>query len=160
MRPPLRRFWDRVEKTDTCWLWTGPLKPTGYGTQVSVRGVLYSPHRYAWIETNGSIPDGLQIDHKCRNRRCVRPSHLRVVNQRTNVLCGEGFAAQNARKKRCPRGHAYVVRKNGRMGLQRQCLICRRKRALERYHRLRALALAAGSPSLFDILETKQKNVG
>lgn len=149
MRPPLRRFWDRVEKTKTCWNWTGPLS-RGYGRHICVRGVRYSPHRYAWIEKHGPIPEGLQIDHKCRNRRCVRPSHLRVVDQRTNVLCGNGPAAKNARKKHCPKGHAYVVRKNGRMGLQRQCLVCRCERAKARYHRRRltALALAAGSGDL------------
>jgi hypothetical protein len=126
------RFWSYVEKTTTCWNWTGATSK-GYGL-LWMRGRRIRAHRYAWQEKRGPIPDGLQIDHLCRNRRCVKPSHLRVVDQRTNILCGDAPTAQNARKTRCPKGHGYIVRKNGRMGLQRQCLTCRRERELRRYY--------------------------
>lgn len=129
----LLRFWRLVTKTETCWLWNGRRKATGYG-RLNIDGQSVAAHRYAWEEQNGPIPKGLQIDHLCRVRNCVRPSHLRVVDQRTNVLCGESPPAQNARKTHCPRGHHYQIRRNGSMGLQRQCLVCRSERELRRYY--------------------------
>lgn len=137
-------FWNRVTKSDDCWIWTGPVNHGGYG-RASMDGKGIAAHRYAWEETNGPIPSGLQIDHLCRNRLCVRPSHLRVVDARTNVLCGIAPPAINARKTHCPRGHEYVVRKNGRIGLQRQCLICRRERAIQRYYATKTAGSSAGS---------------
>lgn len=74
----------------------------------------------------GPIPEGLVIDHLCRNRGCVNPDHLEAVTQRENILRGEGLAAANARKTHCPKGHPYsgenlyVVPSSGR----RQCRIC------------------------------------
>lgn len=54
------------------------------------------------------IPDDLQLDHLCRNRLCVNPSHLEPVTCRENVLRGNGRCAANAKKTHCPRGHAYA----------------------------------------------------
>src|SRR5450755_3951408 len=72
------RFWARVDKqTDGCWVWTGALR-TGYGT-LSVSGKNVPAHRFSYELLVGIIPDGLQIDHLCRNRACVNPEHLEPV---------------------------------------------------------------------------------
>ena len=65
-------------------------------------------HRVMWEKWHGkSIPEGMTIDHLCRNRACFNPLHLEVVTLRENILRGESLAAANAKKTRCPRGHAY-----------------------------------------------------
>lgn len=77
------RFWSRVRKTETCWLWTGPLYD-GYG-RIKRGRTIWPVHRMAWVMAGGEIPEGMQIDHKCRNRACVRVSHLQVVTQALNA---------------------------------------------------------------------------
>lgn len=67
-----------------CWLWSGAMSPEGYGR---LGGRQYA-HRAVYEHLVGEIPLGLQIDHLCRNRRCVRPSHLDVVASRENTLRG------------------------------------------------------------------------
>jgi hypothetical protein len=141
------RFWSRVERTPTCWLWRGALR-RGYGN-FSAGGEVMAVHRYSWERANGPIPDGLQIDHICRVRNCVRPSHLRVVDQRTNVLAGIAPTAENARKTHCPKGHEYTRRWNGRMGWQRVCTTCRSENARRRYQA--AKSCPPGVPSGQDL---------
>jgi len=78
-------FWSRVNKTDGCWLWTGATL-RGYGRRSGRR----PPHerichRYAWIITNGPIPDGIHVLHRCDNPSCVRPDHLFLGTHQDNV---------------------------------------------------------------------------
>lgn len=72
-------------------------------------------HRRAYREARGAIPEGLVLDHLCRNRWCCNPDHLEPVTNAENILRGESPPAKNARKERCPNGHgpeerAAVVR--------------------------------------------------
>jgi hypothetical protein len=72
-----QRFWAKVEKTDSCWLWTAALSK-GYGIfRVQPRTV--RAHRLAYELLVGPIPDGHDLDHLCRNRACVNPAHLEPV---------------------------------------------------------------------------------
>jgi len=78
-----QRFWERVEKTDTCWLWTGAKGPFGHGN-IRRRPVTWMTHRLSWEWAYGPIPDGLWVLHKCDVPACVRPDHLFLGTQRDN----------------------------------------------------------------------------
>ena len=105
----IERFLSRAfpEPNSGCWLWTGPMRPRGYGASNICPGEQLA-HRAAYRLLVGPIPDGLTIDHLCRNRACVNPVHLEPVVNRENVLRGYGPTAENARKDACIRGHAYT----------------------------------------------------
>lgn len=133
---PRARFWRRVNRTDDCWLWTGT--PSGSYGRIRVNGVRVQAHRFAYTEIAGRhIPDGLHLDHLCRNRLCVNPDHLEPVTHRENCLRGVSPAAQQARQTECSQGHPLAgdnlhVRRG-----KRECKTCRRdygarRRALNR----------------------------
>lgn len=102
--PRRERFWTRVDKSGECWLWVGSLDQDGYGKygRPTMRA-----HIFAYTTEVGPVPDGLELDHLCRNRRCVRPLHLEPVTNAVNVLRGEGPSAMNARKIQCDAGHPF-----------------------------------------------------
>jgi hypothetical protein len=77
------RFWSKVDKTETCWLWTGSKKPCGHG-QCWVNGQLRLSHRVSWILSGKTIPEGHVIRHKCRSKNCVNPEHLETGTQAEN----------------------------------------------------------------------------
>lgn len=83
------RFWAKVQKTDACWLWTGAPNSTGYGA-MSLEGHRDYVHRHSYRLVNGPIPDSMEVDHKCHNRLCVRPDHLRVVTHTENAQNHQG----------------------------------------------------------------------
>jgi hypothetical protein len=80
------RFWPKVDMTGDCWLWTASLDCNGYGKigAGGDRGRTLCAHRVAWELVRGAIPDGLEIDHICRMRTCVRPDHLRLTSRKQN----------------------------------------------------------------------------
>jgi hypothetical protein len=124
------RFWSYVEQEPNsgCWLWTGAINGCGYGF-ISVSGEMHRAHRVAFELCRGAIPEGLQLDHLCRVRRCVNPDHLDPVSQRENVLRGTGITAANAAKTHCPRGHAYADNAYVRPGrTDRECRLCNKER--------------------------------
>jgi hypothetical protein len=88
------RFWAKVNKTDTCWLWTAGQNENGYGV-FRVAGRLTGAHRVAYKLEHGSIPAGAVVDHICHVRHCVRPEHLRAVTQKQNAEHKKGVAANN-----------------------------------------------------------------
>lgn len=99
------RLYGRTVMNGECWEFTGALTK-GYG-RINANGRQRLAHCVSYELQVGDVPDGLQLDHTCRNRRCVNPSHLRPVTQRENILCGESPAAKNARKTHCKRGHLF-----------------------------------------------------
>lgn len=127
----MERFWAKVDKTDTCWLWTATVTKGGYGMFYFNGHHVYA-HRFAYEWFVGPIPAGLQIDHVrsrgCRHRHCVNPAHLEAVTQRENLLRGDTISARAAAATHCPQGHPYSgdnlqVRKTGK----RNCRECHRE---------------------------------
>lgn len=98
------RFWSKVEKTDGCWVWRGTLTKTGHG-HFWLEGRMVRAHRLSYTMLVGEIPNGLSLDHLCRDKLCVNPAHLEAVPQIENVLRGAGPTAENAKKEVCKNGH-------------------------------------------------------
>lgn len=92
------RFWSKVTKTDTCWLWAAASERNGYGAirEPGTGRMLYA-HRLAYEWLVGPIPEGLHIDHLCNVRRCVNPSHLEAVTQQENNV--RSWARRTAKRE-------------------------------------------------------------
>jgi len=132
---PKIRFFKRVEKTKTCWNWTGAIwntKPQPYGcfiikAKYKVFSIRVKAHRYSYELFKGPIPEGLQIDHLCRNTLCVNPDHLEAVTPKVNTLRGISVSAINARKTHCLNGHLFDEKNTRFHKNKRHCRTCRRE---------------------------------
>lgn len=119
------RLWSKVDKTGACWVWQGSVFGKGYGV-FTFEGRRYIVHRLSYELVNGPIPDGLVIDHLCRNQLCVRPDHLEAVTHRVNILRGIGYTAVAARKTHCKRGHEFTPENTVKSTNGRWCRECKR----------------------------------
>jgi hypothetical protein len=122
-----------------CWIWTGGTTGhrAAYGT-MKVRGKRVMAHRYLFEKARGPIPQGMEMDHLCRNPSCVNPSHLEAVTHKENMNRGNAPSAIAKRTGLCPKGHQLegrnlFIRKNGK----RTCMECKRatERAWEARHK-------------------------
>ena len=105
-----------------CWVYDGARSPEGYG-----RFRTLYVHRLSYTHHNAPIPEGMVVDHLCRNRACWRPDHLDMVTQRVNVLRGESPGAKIRLSGTCARGHSGDTWVSAD-GKRRQCRICSRER--------------------------------
>lgn len=114
-----------------CWLWKASRNGGGYGMACPRgRGQMYAAHRVIYELLVGPIPPGLEIDHVCRQRGCVNPSHLRPCTPRENSTApgAKTKLAIQLATTRCPRGHAYDELNTYVWQGQRHCRICRHAR--------------------------------
>lgn len=129
----VERFWAKVLKTDSCWIWQGYKNPiTGYGT-IEINKKPHLVHRISYeLFNNIKLPNGheVEINHICRNRLCVNPTHLELVTHRENTLKGIGITALHAITTHCPKGHPYnELNTYHRPDGGRDCKICSRERS-------------------------------
>lgn len=141
------RFWPKVNKDGQlpehrpelgpCWVWTGSLDKDGYGRLRGVGGrssLVISSHRLSWERVNGPLPDNLEFDHLCRNRRCCNPTHLEAVTHAVNVKRGNCPSTVLHRAGLCKRGHVqgqestYYHKTGPRAGNASYCLVCAREK--------------------------------
>lgn len=117
-RAALRHLDDaRANGGSGCWLWPGPMWPTGYGRCNGPDGEVV-PHRLAWKTWVGPIPEGMTIDHlchtkaftpcvigvKCQHRRCVNPAHMELVSRRENSR----RMHRHLPSGKCKHGHSHA----------------------------------------------------
>jgi HNH endonuclease len=140
---PEQRFWSFVNKNGlasaarpelgACWLWTGGTTD-GYGI-FSLDGRSDHAHRVAYRWLVGEPAPGLELDHLCRVRCCVRPDHLEAVTHGVNVRRGVSPWAANAAKTHCDNGHEFTKANTRMYRGRRICRECARQSSLDQYYR-------------------------
>jgi hypothetical protein len=126
-----QRFWAKIRIDGDCWIWTAFKDHYGYG-RFKVgghHGKPVSAHRYAYEKLVGAIPEGLVIDHLCRNRACVNPAHMEPVSNEENKQRGYPYRQIGAayhKTRPCPKNHdlSELAVKPG----SRRCKACERER--------------------------------
>ena len=105
-----------------CWLWKGN-KANGYG-KFKLNSKDLRAHRLAYLYWKGEIPEGLVLDHLCRNPACVNPNHLEPVTIKENLMRGFGACAIHARKTHCIHGHEFTPENTYFDKIGRHCRMC------------------------------------
>lgn len=134
------KFWLQTRLRGECLEWVGHRTQEGYG-RFSSKGLVafgrnHTAHHIAYELLVGPIPEGLVVDHLCRNRACVSVHHLRATSNKENTLSGNSPFAKNSRKTHCKWGHPLTEANVYHWrGLGRHCRTCQRRRMRAYYQR-------------------------
>ncbi len=128
----LDRLWSKVEFTTDCWNYLGGKGSGGYG-RFWLNKKIVLPHRLAYEQYKGKIPEGLVIDHLCKNPSCVNPSHLEAVTQKENLIRSDNFIGRKMLQTHCIYGRHPLSGKNlyRRKNNMRSCRKCDVRRSRE-----------------------------
>jgi hypothetical protein len=150
-----QRFWDKVNKTDACWLWTGAVTAWGYPKYRTFRHV-DAAYRVIWMDLHGPLPAGIELDHlchtrdatclaaaECPHRRCVNPDHLEPVT------AAENLRRSHRLRETCRNGHEKTpenvrVRTRSDGQVTRDCRVCLRAQKRKAYAKQMAVKRGAG----------------
>jgi hypothetical protein len=128
----LERLRAKITQVGDCWEWGGFVRDDGYGL-LSVKDKTRYAHRLMYEESKGKIPEGLTIDHLCRNRKCINPEHLEAVIIQENIARAKGY---RYRKDTCRRGRSLL--EPGGTTKKGLCRICQNRLNYE-YRRRKGL---------------------
>jgi hypothetical protein len=114
-----------IINADNCWIWQASKMSNGYGVFTDTGRKTITAHRWSYTYFKGAIPDGLVIDHICRQPSCVNPAHLQAISQSENIKRSL-FARNRGVRTHCSNGHEYTPKNTRRVPNQRGrvCLAC------------------------------------
>lgn len=135
-----------INKNLDCWEWSGSISNQGYGrltvgSRTDKTRRTRSAHRVSYETFVGKIPKGLVIDHLCKNRKCINPSHLEPVTIQENIKRGDSGKFESS-KTHCPKGHEYSEDNIYKYGNSRNCKICMKTRSIKNYWELKGVGYA------------------
>lgn len=138
----LLNFYRHVNVTPKCWGWQAAIGDDGYGV-FYYRGKQYKAHRFSYMISVADLTPGLEVDHLCKNTRCIRPDHLELVSPIVNnIFRSNSACALNARKTHCKHGHSLSGANLKTNQRRRQCKRCDADRAAAYRQRRKAGALS------------------
>lgn len=123
-----QRILSKIDFSDGCWNWAWSLDKHGY-SQVRKDGTTRRAHRVVYEILVGDVAEGLDLDHLCRNRKCVRPEHLEPVTRSTNLQRG---ILWQSKKSTCPNGHPYDMTDSRGARRCRRCYLANMKLRYQR----------------------------
>lgn len=128
--PKVEDFLSKIfAQEDGCWMWINKPHHTGYGTY-SIKGSDYQAHRVSYSLFVGEINPKFVIDHKCKNKRCVNPDHLRQVTQKVNSTENSNSVCAKAKAKSfCVNGHEFSNENTRLTSSRRRCRACDREKS-------------------------------
>jgi hypothetical protein len=107
-----------------CWIWIGHVDRNGYG-RFALNGRMRWAHICSYCLFVGDVPNGTELDHVCKTKRCVNPLHLEPVTHRVNMeRADRGATVIHRQKTHCPQGHPYSGDNLVTWGRYRYCRIC------------------------------------
>jgi hypothetical protein len=136
----MQRFFDKVEKTDTCWIWKAYCCPQwGYGI-FGFKGKLWKAHRFSYFYHRKKHPGKMLVCHHCDTPACVNPEHLFLGTNLDNTMDKVlKYRTHNQKKTVCSKGHRLggdnlrIVPSDTGLLIERQCITCARNRS-KRYY--------------------------
>jgi hypothetical protein len=139
------RFWSMIEiHVDGCWLRASAAYTRRYTQFVVCTGVTVGSHQFAYELAYGPVPEGLELDHLCRNPPCVRPDHLEAVTHDENMKRSDRALGIRSAATHCTNGHPFDelnTHYTSSGGTRRRCRTCVNANARARYRRKRTMGV-------------------